>query len=100
MTAPLAPEAAIRRAGELLREAGFVEVARGARAGSLYLAGPDGGQIRVASHRRTPKRRRQYPQVMTSVVIDGPVSEAVLRERIATALRDYAGRRSGGGHDA
>jgi hypothetical protein len=88
----IAPAEAIERAGALLAAAGFVEVARGARAGSLYLAGPGGGQIRVASHRRTPRRRRQYPGVVTSLVIDGPVSEAGLRERVAAALRDYAGR--------
>ncbi len=48
LDAVIAPAEAIERAGALLAAAGFVEVARGARAGSLYLA------VRAAARSASP----------------------------------------------
>lgn len=86
---PLTPDAAIALARALLRQHGFHDIAESTRGDSFYLSRPeDGGGIRVSTHRRTTKRRRQYPGVATSIVIDRPTSEAKLRTRIAAALRD------------
>ncbi|MGY2053058.1 hypothetical protein [Methylobacterium sp. JK268] len=91
----LTPRAARALAQALLLAEGFETVAVGARGGSLYLRAPDGPhQVRIADHARTPKRRRQYPQVVTSLVIAAPLSEAALRERVAGALRAVAAARA------
>ncbi|GJD50017.1 hypothetical protein OPKNFCMD_2753 [Methylobacterium crusticola] len=88
------PAAAIALARALLVAEGFLEVARGARSDSVYLRGPGtGGQVRVAGHARTPRRRRQYPEVVASLVITGPLSEAGVRARVAATLRDFRARR-------
>ena len=90
---PLAPAAAIALARALLRQHGLDEVAQSTRGDSVYMRRPEGGGgIRVSTHRRTPKRRAQYPGVATSIVIDRPTSEAKLRTRVAAALRDAAAR--------
>lgn len=86
---PLAPAAAITLARALLRRHGLEDVAQSTRGDSFYLRRPEGGGgIRVSTHRRTAKRRRQYPGIATSIVIDRPTSEAKLRTRVAAALRD------------
>lgn len=85
----MAPPAAIALACALLRRQGLEEVAQSTRGDSFYLRRPDGGGgIRVSTHRRTARRRRQHPGVATSIVIDRPTSEAKLRARVAAALRD------------
>ncbi|WP_018262654.1 hypothetical protein [Methylobacterium sp. WSM2598] len=90
----LTPRAARALAHGLLLAEGFETVARGARSGSLYLRAPGGPhQVRIADHARTPKRRRQYPDVVTSLVIAAPLSEAGVRARVAAALRAVAAAR-------
>ncbi len=85
----MAPPAAIARARALLRRHGLEDVAQSTRGDSFYLRMPEGGGgIRISTHRRTARRRRQYPGVATSIVIDRPTSEAKLRARVAAALRD------------
>ncbi|MFE1598839.1 hypothetical protein [Methylobacterium sp. ID0610] len=87
----LTPRAARALACDLLVGHGFAPVAEGARSGSLYLRAPGGPhQVRIADHARTPKRRQQYPQVVASLVIADPLSEAAVRERVASALRAVA----------
>lgn len=95
---PLTPAAAISRARAMLRQHGFHDVAESTRGDSFYLGRPEGGGgIRVSTHRRTPKRRAQYPGVATSIVIDRPTSEAKLRARVEAAIRDAAARAAGAG---
>jgi hypothetical protein len=87
----LAPAAALAFARDLLLAHGLGEVARSSRGGSVYLRVPGGAhEVRLSTHRRTVKRRRQYPGVVTSIVIASPQSERQVRARVDGALRDAA----------
>lgn len=90
--APLPPLAALARAARLLAEHGFGEVARNDRGDSLYLAkGDDPWRLRLSNHARTPKQRRGHPEVLASLVVREPRTEAQVAAMVAAALRDYAG---------
>lgn len=87
----LTPTQARALACALLLAEGYTPVAEGARSGSLYLRAPGAAQqIRIADHARTPRRRQQYPQVVASLILASPLSEAMVRERVAGALRVVA----------
>jgi hypothetical protein len=87
----LTPRMARTLARDLLLAEGYALVAEGASSGSLYLRAPGTErEVRIADHARTPKRRQQYPNVVTSLVIADPLSEARVRERVAAALRAVA----------
>lgn len=89
----MTPAAAIDRARVLLLAEGFFEVGRGTRGESFYF-GLDGaeGQVRVANHARTPRQRLKHPEVVASLVVTGPLSEAALQERLRATLRDFRAR--------
>lgn len=87
----LAPDAGRALALRLLEEVGFALRARAARGDSFYLERPGSPVvIRVSGHARTPKRRRQYPHPTIGILIDRPLSEAAVRERVAEAVRGHA----------
>lgn len=89
----MTPAAAIDRARALLLAEGFSEVGQGTRGESFYFGLPGAeGQVRVANHTRTPKQRLKHPEVVASLVVTGPLSEAALRERLSATLRDFRGR--------
>lgn len=89
----MTPAAAIARARALLVAEGFVEVGQGTRGESFYFGLPGtAGQLRVANHGRTPKQRLKHPEVVASLVVGAPLSEAVLRERLTATLRDFRAR--------
>ncbi|MEH3116472.1 MAG: hypothetical protein PGN25_02385 [Methylorubrum populi] len=89
--APLPPRQALARAGERLAAHGFREVARNGRGDSLYLARGDGPErLRLSNHARTPKQRRLHPEVMASLVIRAPKTEAQVAAMVEAALRDFA----------
>ncbi|UHC16386.1 hypothetical protein LRS73_00050 [Methylobacterium currus] len=86
----MTPAAALARARALLLAEGFVEVGRGTRGESFYFGLPAAaGQLRVANHARTPRQRLKHPEVVASLVVAGPLSEAALRERLGATLRDF-----------
>jgi hypothetical protein len=88
------PAAAIARAHALLVAEGFVDVGQGTRGESFYFGLPGvEGQLRVDNHARTPKQRLKHPEVVASLVVTGPLSEAALAERLAATLRDFRARR-------
>ncbi|GJD81308.1 hypothetical protein [Methylobacterium gregans] len=88
----LPPPAALARAARLLTAHGFREVARNARGDSLYLArGDDPWRLRLSNHARTPKQRRGHPEVLASLVVREPKTEAQVAAMVEAALRDYAG---------
>lgn len=88
----LPPPAALARAARLLAAHGFREVARNARGDSLYLArGDDPWRLRLSNHARTPKQRRGHPEVLASLVVREPKTEARIAAMVEAALRDYAG---------
>lgn len=87
----LAPPRALALASRLLAERGFREVARNERGDSLYLAQGDGPErLRLSNHARTPKQRRVHPEVMASLVIRAPRTEAQVAAMVEAALRDFA----------
>lgn len=89
---PLAPRQALARASTLLTAHGFHEVARNERGDSLYLARGDGPErLRLSNHARTPNQRRLHPEVMASLVIRAPKTEAQVAALVEAALRDFAG---------
>ncbi|MGE7412983.1 hypothetical protein [Methylobacterium tarhaniae] len=89
----MTPAAAIERARALLLAEGFSEIGRGTRGESFYFGLPSAeGQLRVANHARTPKQRLKHPEVVVSLVVTGPLSEAALRERLSATLRDFRAR--------
>ncbi|CAO4175859.1 hypothetical protein [Methylorubrum populi] len=88
---PLPPTQALARAGALLAGHGFRETARNERGDSLYYARGDGPErLRLSNHARTPKQRRLHPEVMTSLVIRAPKTEAQVAAMVEAALRDFA----------
>ncbi|MGV7033706.1 hypothetical protein [Methylobacterium symbioticum] len=88
----LPPPQALARAAALLAGQGFRVVARNDRGDSLYLAEGDGPyRLRLSNHARTPKQRRGHPEVLASLVIRAPRTEAQLAALVEAALRDYAG---------
>ncbi|MFH6782945.1 MULTISPECIES: hypothetical protein [Methylobacterium] len=90
----MTPAAALARARALLLAEGFFEVGQGTRGESFYFRLPDAeGQVRVANHARTPKQRLKHPEVVASLVVTRPLSEAALRERLSATLRDFRARR-------
>lgn len=89
----MTPAAAIDRVRALLLAEGFSEIGQGTRGESFYFGLPGaGGQLRVANHARTPKQRLKHPEVVASLVVTGPLSEAALRERVSATLRDFRRR--------
>ncbi|WP_246102129.1 hypothetical protein [Methylobacterium terricola] len=89
----MTPAAAIARARALLVAEGFSEIGQGTRGESFYFGLPGAvGQLRVANHARTPKQRLKHPEVVASLVVSGPLSEAVLQERLTATLRDFRTR--------
>ncbi|MFF8803350.1 MULTISPECIES: hypothetical protein [unclassified Methylobacterium] len=87
----LAPARALALASRLLVEKGFCEVARNERGDSLYLARGEGRErLRLSNHARTPKQRRVHPEVMASLVIRTPKTEAQVAAMVGAALRDFA----------
>ncbi|WP_245442767.1 hypothetical protein [Methylobacterium terrae] len=90
----MTPAAAIDRARALLVAEGFVEVGQGTRGESFYFSLPGAeGQLRVANHPRTPRQRLKHPEVVASLVVAEPLSEAALRGRLSATLRDFRARR-------
>ena len=88
----LPPPAALARAARLLAEHGFREIARNERGDSLYLAqGDTPWRLRLSNHARTPKQRRGHPEVLASLVVRAPRTEAQVAAMVEAALRDYAG---------
>ncbi|WP_244276538.1 hypothetical protein [Methylobacterium indicum] len=91
----MTPAAAIDRARALLLAEGFSEIGQGTRGESFYFGLPGAaGQLRVANHARTPKQRMKHPEVVASLVVTAPLSEAALRERLSATLRDFRERRA------
>ncbi|GJD63884.1 hypothetical protein [Methylobacterium frigidaeris] len=89
----MTPAAALARARMLLLAEGFFEVGQGTRGESFYFRLPGAaGQLRVANHARTPRQRLKHPEVVASLVVAGPLSEATLRERLSATLRDFRAR--------
>jgi hypothetical protein len=89
---PLPPPQALAHASRLLAAHGFRETARNARGDSLYLARGEGPErLRLSNHARTPKQRRVHPEVMASLVIRAPKTEAQIAALVEAALRDFAG---------
>ncbi len=89
---PLPPLEALARASDLLVARGFRRVARNERGDSLYLAHGEGPErLRLSNHARTAKQRRLHPEVMASLVIRGPKTEAQVAALVEAALRDFAG---------
>ena len=95
MTKPLTPAEALVRAVDALVAQGFAVVARNTRGDSVYLK-PDACAfaLRVSSHARTPKQRKNHPDAITSLVLRDPTSEAALAAQVAVALRNFAGERA------
>lgn len=90
MTA-LAPAAAIAFAVRLLEVEGFAVSARNERGDSVYCRrGTDALAIRVSNHSRTPKQRRNHPDVATSLVIRTPKAPQQVAIMVAEALRIVA----------
>lgn len=89
---PLPPREALALASHLLTAHGFRETARNERGDSLYLARGEGPErLRLSNHARTPKQRRVHPEVMASLVIRAPKTEAQVAAMVEAALRDFAG---------
>ncbi|GAA0279106.1 hypothetical protein LNAOJCKE_1850 [Methylorubrum aminovorans] len=89
---PLPPPQALAHASRLLAVHGFRETARNTRGDSLYLARGEGPErLRLSNHARTPKQRRVHPEVMASLVIRAPKTEAQVAALVEAALRDFAG---------
>ncbi len=89
----MTPAAAIDRARALLLAEGLSEIGRGTRGESFYFGLPGAaGQLRVANHARTPKQRLKHPEVVASLVVTGPLSDAALAQRLAATLRDFRAR--------
>ena len=90
--APLPPREALALASRLLTAHGFRETARNERGDSLYLARGEGPErLRLSNHARTPKQRRVHPEVMASLVIRAPKTDAQVAAMVEAALRDFAG---------
>lgn len=90
MTA-LIPAEAIPLAVRLLEEAGFAVTARNERGDSVYCRrGTDTLTIRISNHSRTPKQRRNHPDVATSLVICTPKAPEQVAVMVAEALRIVA----------
>ena len=88
----LAPKHALARAADLLIARGFHETARNERGDSLYLGRGDGPErLRLSNHARTPKQRRLHTEVMASLVVRDPKTEAQVAALVEAALRDFAG---------
>jgi hypothetical protein len=86
----LSPERAVLRARDLLVRQGLREVARSSGNDSFYLRLGDTSQdLRISNHRRTPGRRRQYPNVIHSLIFDEPRSDRQVELATEEALRDY-----------
>ena len=89
---PLPPPQALAHASRLLAAHGCRETARNTRGDSLYLARGEGPErLRLSNHARTPKQRRVHPEVMASLVIRAPKTEAQVAALVEAALRDFAG---------
>jgi hypothetical protein len=87
---PLTPEQAVHLAASILLGFGLEEVARSADRKSFYLRSPGACRhLRVSNHRRTPRRRRQYPEVVLSLVFREPKSDLQVRTMAQTALKAY-----------
>lgn len=90
----LPPLRALAEAGRLLAGHGFREVARNDRGDSLYLARDDGpDRLRLSNHARTPKQRREHPEVVASLVIREPKTGAQVAALVEGALRNFEGGR-------
>lgn len=86
----LTPRQAVRRAASILEDHGLEEVARSADSESVYLRGLGSvARLRVSTHRRTPGRRRQYPDVAHSLVFRDPKSERQVRTMAEAALTAF-----------
>lgn len=89
---PLEALEALAHASRLLEAQGFHETARNDRGDSRYLARGEGPErLRLSNHARTPKQRRVHPEVMASLVIRAPKTEAQVAALVEAALRDFAG---------
>nr|WP_301288755.1 MULTISPECIES: hypothetical protein [Methylorubrum] len=76
----------------MLTAHGFRETARNERGDSLYLARGEGPErLRLSNHARTSKQRRVHPEVMASLVIRAPKTDAQVAALVEAALRDFAG---------
>ena len=86
----LSPSAAMALALRLLEERGFAVSARNTRGDSVYLRVADGAHaLRVSNHARTPKQRRNHPDVATSLILREPKTPAQVEALVATAVRDF-----------
>jgi len=86
----LAPAAAIALAVRLLDEAGFPVSARNTRGDSVYCrSSADAPAIRVSNHARTPKQRRNHPDVATSLVFRDPKTPDQVAAMVEAALRTW-----------
>ena len=95
MSAPFPPSVALARATALLSRHGFATLARNERGDTLYLAPPDCPfRLRVSNHARSPGQRRRRSDVLTSLVLSGPRSEAQLARMVEQAVRDLAAARA------
>ena len=90
----LGPKDALARAVAQAEARGFTVVARNTRGDSVYLK-PEGCPfaLRVSSHARTPKQRRNHPDAITSLVIRQPRTTVQVDALVETALRNFAGER-------
>ncbi|HEX8416858.1 MAG TPA: hypothetical protein VF641_04570 [Methylobacterium sp.] len=89
--APLPPAKARALALVLLVERGFAEVARNTRGDSVYLSLEGrAGTVRVSSHPRTPKQRRNHPDALTSLVLRQPKTAAQVADMVETAIRNFS----------
>jgi hypothetical protein len=87
---PLTPEQAVALAASILRGRGLEDVARSADRESVYLRAPGSHlHLRISNHRRTPRRRRQYPEVVHSLVFRDAKSERQVRTLADSALAAY-----------
>ena len=86
----MSPREALAQAVHRLEAAGFTVAARNERGDSVYLA-RDGEpfSLRVSNHGRTPKQRRNHPEVLASLVIRESRTAAQVEAMVAASLRDF-----------
>ncbi len=90
MSSTLAPTAALAFAVRLLAAEGFTLTARNERGDSFYLQRPGcPWHLRLSNHARTAKQRSRRTDILTSLVITVPRSEAQVAEHVREALRNF-----------
>lgn len=90
MSGTLGPTAALALAARLFEAEGFTLTARNERGDSFYLQRPGcPWHLRLSNHARTAKQRRRRTDILTSLVISAPRSEAQVAEHVREAVRNF-----------